>query len=147
MKTLYSTISARLASKTSLKFIDFDMGQLDALEQGERPEVMYPCALLDIDYPNCDDETDTTQIVTARVSIRLGIEQHNPTDNLVTETRRNSGLAVFDTVADVYKALQGYSTTNFSSFSRKSVRPYRAFKGIKVVDIVFETTFEDTSAD
>ena len=147
MKTLYNTISSRLQTEANLNFIDFDLGQLDVLETGERPAVAFPCALLDISYPNCDDETDTTQMVTALINIRLGIEQQSPTDSLSSEIRRNSGLAVFDTVEEVYKALQGFSDGNFSSFSRRSVKPYRNFKGIKVVDMVFETTFEDLSAE
>lgn len=147
MKTLYNAVSSRLQTVAELKYIDFDLGQLDTLEQDERPPVVFPCALLDIEYPLCDDETEKTQMVTARVNIRLGIEQQYPTDSLAPYAKRNSGLAVFDTVEDVYKALQGFSDDNFSSFSRKSVRPYRTFKGIKVVDMVFETTFEDISAE
>ena len=147
MKTLYNAVSSRLQNEADLKYIDFDLGQLDALENDERPEVMFPCALIDIEYPLCEDETEKTQMVTARVNVRLGIEQQSPTDNLSTFARRNSGLAVFDVAEDVYKALQGYSDENFSSFSRKSVKPYRTFKGIKVIDITFETTFEDLSAE
>jgi len=147
MKTLYNSVSSRLQTVAALKFIDFDLGQLDVLEQDQRPAVVMPCALLDITYPNCDDETDKTQMVTARVSIRLGIEQQSPTDSLSSDAVRNSGLAVFDLVEAVYKALQGFSDANFSSFSRRSMVPYRNFKGIKVVDLVFETTFEDLSAE
>lgn len=152
MKTLYTTILDRLVAKvTEIKHIDFETGQLEVLAQNERPSVLFPCALIDIDYPQCDDynEQETVQEVKARVAIKLAFEVQKPTDNLSSSLNRTAGLAFLDTIDKVYKNIQGYSTTNFSTFSRKSQVCDKRFDGtgIKVYDIVFETAFLDTSAE
>jgi hypothetical protein len=154
MKTLYNTILARIqAQVTEIAETDFETGQLESLfgESPVRPNVQFPCALIDIDYPQCSDaeELSTLQNVTARVGIKLAFEVPMPTDSLATETKRNAGLAFLDTVQKVYENMQGYSTTNFNAFSRKSQVCDKRFdgSGIKVYDIVFETSFLDTSAE
>lgn len=152
MKTLYNTILERIKAQiTEIKFIDFEMGQLESLSQNERPAVVFPCALIDIDYPNCEnkDEDETIQMVTARVSIKMAFEVQPQTDSLAATLKRTAGLAFLDTVEKVYKNFQGYSTNDFESFTRKSQSPDKRFdgSGIKVYDLVFETSFLDTSAE
>lgn len=152
MKTLYNTVLARIqAQVTEIKHIDFETGQLEVLAQDQRPAVKFPCALIDIDYPQCSDtnEGETVQEVTARVSIKLAFEVQQQTDSLAQSGTRAAGLLFLDTIDKVYKYLQGYSTTAFSSFSRKSQTCDKRFdgSGIKVYDIVFETSFLDTSAE
>jgi hypothetical protein len=148
MKELYEAILDRLTDEvTDLKMIDFEMGQLDVLALDIRPAVKFPCAFVDISYPLCDDQGDGIQIVTARAIIRLAFECPLPTDSLASETRRTAALAIFKTVDDIYSALQGYSTTEFSAFSRKSQTPDNRYAGIKIINMVFETTFEDDTAE
>lgn len=144
MKALYSTILERIKSQVpEIKMIDFEMGQLETLENDQRPSVLFPCCLIDIDYTNCEDESDTTQQVEARVTLKFAFQQQNNTDSLATSAKRNAGLLVFDTIEKAHVALQGYSTDQFSNFSRRSMTPDRRFVGIKVVDVVYETTFEE----
>lgn len=148
MKELYEAILDRLTAKVpDLKMIDFEMGQLDVLALDQRPSVLFPCAFVDISYPLCDDQGDGIQLVTARANIRLAFECPLPTDSRASEARRAAALAIFETVDDVYKALQGYSTTEFSAFSRKSQTPDNRYAGIKIINMIFETTFEDDTAE
>jgi hypothetical protein len=126
-----------------IKMIDFEMGQLDALTNDLRPEVLFPCCLIDIDYIICEDGSDGKQLVTARTTLKLAFEQQLPTDSLAAEAKRSGALAVFDVLEKVHTALQGFSTELFSSFSRISMTPDRRFTGIRVIDVVYETTFEE----
>jgi hypothetical protein len=147
MKELYEAIVTRLTEEVpALKMIDFEMGQLDALAIDERPAVKFPCALLDISYPQCEDESQHTQLVTAHVNVKLAFECPLPTDSLAPSARRAASLAIFDGVDNVYKFLQGFESDEFSSFSRKSQSPDNRYAGIKIINMLFETTFEDITA-
>jgi hypothetical protein len=147
MKELYEAIVTQLEAEIpELKMIDFEMGQLDVLALDIRPSVKFPCALIDISYSQCEDESEDTQQVTARVNIRLAFECPLPTDNLASDARRTAALAIFSTVDLIYKNLQGFDTAEFSAFSRKSQTPDNRYAGIKIINMVFETTFEDLTA-
>jgi hypothetical protein len=147
MKKLYKAIVARLTDQVpELKEIDFDMGQLDILALDTRPSVIFPCALIDISYPKCEDLSDDIQQVTAYVKIRLAFECPLPTDSRASEARRNSALEIFTNVDKTYASLQSYETPEFSAFSRRSQTPDNRYAGIKIIDMVFETTFDDLTA-
>lgn len=147
MKELYEAIVTRLTTEVpDLKMIDFEMGQLDVLALDKRPSLVFPCALIDISYPGCDDEGSGAQVVTARANIRLAFECPLPTDSRAPETRRSAALEIFTIVDLVYAKLQGFITTEFSGFSRKSQTPDNRYAGIKIINMIFETTFEDLTA-
>ena len=147
MKELYETIVSRLTAQVpELKMIDFDMGQLDVLSMDIRPSVIFPVALVDISYPRCEDLSEDTQQVSAFVKIRLAFECPLPTDSRASTARRTAALEIFADVDKVYAALQGYYTSGFSSFSRRSQSPDNRYAGIKIIEMVFETTFDDLSA-
>lgn len=144
MKTLYITLMQRINEQVpEIKMIDFEMGQLDALANAVRPDVLFPCCLIDIDYVNCEDGSENKQLVTARTTLKLAFEQQLPTDSLSTEAKRSGALSVFEVIEKVHASLQGYSTNEFSAFSRVSMSPDRRFTGIRVIDVVYETTFEE----
>ncbi len=147
MKELYEAILNRLKTEvTELKEIDFEMGQLEVLNLNIKPIVLFPCALIDISYPKCEDEDEETQQVTARVNVKLAFECPLPTDSKASESRRSAALGLFITVDKVYSVLQGYGTAEFSAFSRKSQTPDNRYSGIKIINMVLETTFEDMTA-
>ncbi len=152
MKTLYNTVLARFKAQIpEIKEVDFEIGQLEVLADGVKPSVLFPCALIDIDYPQCNnvDELETVQTVKPKVAIKLAFEVQLPTNSISTDAKRNSGLAFLDIVQKVYENFQGYSTDDFESFARISQSPDKRFDGtgIKVYDIVFETLFLDESAE
>lgn len=149
MKELYEAILAQLTTGEDLpdlKMIDFEMGQLDVLALDQKPAVAFPCAFIDISYPQCDDEGVGAQQVIARFNIRLAFECPLPTDSNASDARRSAALEIFTTIDLVYKKLQGFSTVEFSAFSRKSQTPDNRFAGIKIINMLFETTFEDITA-
>jgi hypothetical protein len=147
MKELYEAIVTQLEAEVpELKMIDFEMGQLEVLALDQKPALKFPCALIDISYTTCEDESEDTQLVTARANIRLAFECPLPTDNLASEVRRTAALDIFTIVDKVYQYLQGFNTTEFGAFSRKSQTPDNRFAGIKIINMLFETTFEDQTA-
>lgn len=147
MKLLYNAISTRITTKVAaIKMVDFDMGQLELLAAGARPPLKFPCALMDIAYPQSIDETETIQQVTARITIRLAFETPLPTDSLTSQQRRDKALGIIDTVNDLYKALQGYSDGNFNPITRIGMSTDNQYAGIKIFNVVVQTNFLDYSA-
>jgi hypothetical protein len=147
MKELFNTILTRIKTEvTEIKHIDFEMGQIESLGFDIRPPIDFPAALIDISYPRCEDIGGLMQQVEARVTVKLAFESPLPTDSRASEVRRTAALTIFDVVDKVYACLQGYSSSEFSSLSRSAQTPDNRYAGIKIINMVFSTTFEDSKA-
>jgi len=143
-KTLYLAIVAQLKSKVSeLKWIDVDEGQLS----DENPPVSYPCALIDIDYPNCTDESEYIQLCTARVTIRYAFKPTGQASSASPTLIQQKSLERWDVLTKTFAALQGWGTNEASSFSRRSQTNERRRDKLKVVVQVWETSFEEEVVD
>lgn len=143
MEDIYLKVVARLKTVTALKWIDFDMGQLEFFEN--RPAVAFPCALVDIEYPRCEDESSTEQLVTARVTLRLAFEPKGQTHGAAPSTVQTKALEVFGTVTACFEALQGWSDDQVSEFSRTGQTTERRDDNLKVIIQTWETTFTETA--
>lgn len=145
MKTIYTAILSRLQAKVpALKWIDMNIGQLDG---SERPPVALPCALVSIRITRARSVTDTLQDCEAAVTITLGFDVPERTSGGAPEVVRNAGLGVYDLVADVYGALQGYGTVNFDSLSRTGQGEGSVKNGVFRYPITFSVQFEDATAE
>jgi len=144
MKTVYSEIIARLVEKVpALKWIEMDMGQLSQAQ----PSVKFPCGLIGIKLVKCRSITDTLQDCEARISIRLAFDTQLRTSAATPEESRNASLAVYDTIADVYAALQGWGTQYFNTLDRTSQGDEPTKNGLFIYKLEFSTTFEDATAE
>jgi hypothetical protein len=141
MKDIYLKTVARLKTVTALKWIDAEAGQLEFFET--RPPVAFPCALIDVEYPQCEDLGDTLQQCTARVTVRLAFEPAGITSGAAPTLVRDKALAMFDVVSACYSAFQGWSDTEVGSFSRMSQITEKREDNLKVIIQVWETTFEE----
>jgi len=145
MKTIYTAIISRLKEKvTGIKWIDLDTGQLDTVE---RPPVMLPCALISIAITQAKSITDTLQDCTATVTVTLAFDTLERTSANAPETTRNASLAAYDTIADVYAALQGWGTVNFDSLSRTRQQKENNRHNLFKYRIDFSVQFEDATAE
>jgi hypothetical protein len=143
MKTVYLAVMAQLQTIEALKWIDLDSGQLSQ----PKPSVSFPCALISIKLPKCKNVTDKIQDCEARISVRLGFDNKMRTAAKTPEVARNLSLAVYDIIADVYKALQGFSTVNFDCLNRVSQGEEPSKNGVFIYKQEFSTEFEDRSAE
>lgn len=144
MKTIYSAVIARLEEKVpALKWIEMDLGQLSQ----PNPPVAYPCALVGIKLPKCKSLTDTLQDCEARISIRLAFNTQLTTSAATPEESRNASLVVYDAIAAVYAALQGWGTEHFNTLDRTSQGDEPGKNGLFIYKIEFSTTFEDATAE
>lgn len=143
---MYLALGKRLEQKApEILYIDLDTGQLDARDH-EPPPVEFPCALIDIEYDKCEDESKFVQQCRARVTVRVAFEAWADETSSATPIQwREKALAKMDIPDKVYCALQGWGTDEFSDLSRTSMRPEKRSDGLKMYRIEFETTISDAA--
>jgi hypothetical protein len=144
MKTVYTAVLDRLTEKVpALKWIDMDTGQLSVTP----PPLKFPCGLIGIKLPKCKSITDSLQDCEARISIKLAFDTQMRTSAATPGESRTASLAVYDTIADVYAALQGWGTQYFNTLDRTSQGDEPARNGLFIYKMEFSTTFEDATAE
>lgn len=145
MTELFVAVSDHLEEEVpQLKWIDADNGQLETYE--ERPPVAFPCALIDVQLPQCEDFSARYQQCTATIRVRLGFDTTGERTAAQTPLMaRERSLQKYALIDGVYRALQGYCTDSFTELSRQSMTPMM-IGGYKVYEMTFETTFADETA-
>jgi hypothetical protein len=142
MKTLFLAISDRLKTQIeALKWIDLDTGQLEHYEG--RPAVLFPCALIDIEYPNCEDLDSLSQKVDATITLRLAFEPKGETNTAAPDLTRTRALTILDTVEAIHDALQGYTENEFSELSRANLKIEKREDPLKVYNLIYTTTLQE----
>lgn len=145
MKTIYKQVAQQLKTEVpALRWIDFDTGQL---ESSERPPVALPCALITISLERTIDITETIQECTGTVRIRLAFDQQMKTDQATPPQHRNTALQPYDVIADVHKALQGFSTEHFDPLSRVRQGKENSRHKLFTYMIDYKVEFDDETAD
>ena len=117
MKQLFKDISAAIGAVAGIRWVDFDLGQL---EQEERPPVSFPCALVGFDSATFTDLGASAQQGNLTISIRLAFNVFERTHSKAATAYRDVGLAHLDTLQSVHNALQGLSGEGFNSLTRTS---------------------------
>ncbi|MDN5291785.1 MAG: hypothetical protein PWQ06_2024 [Anaerophaga sp.] len=116
MKSIYMAVAGRLKAEVPvLRWIDLDTDQLDTTE---RPPIALPAALVSVEYGSCKTITDRLQICDATVSVTLVFNNPGPTAANTPEPVSQNSLQVFDTIAQVHEALQGFESDGFEALSR-----------------------------
>lgn len=143
MKVIYKAIIKRIREKVpQIKWVDLDLGQIEK----QKPDVAFPCALISINITKTKPITDFTQYCDAVIEVRIAFDTNLRTSVDAPDTVRDYSLSIYDTIADVYAALQGYSTENFDSLNRVSQGKESSNNSTFKYKVVFTTEFEDNTA-
>ncbi len=150
----FNALIARIQAKVpEIRFIDFDMGQIDFYdyESGERPPITYPALLIDLDNGKSDDVGDFEQEVEQDVSLRLVVDSYTKTANIVPLNYRNKALGYFDLEMKLHQALHNWQPLYNNepicqTLSRRSFVTERREDTLRVRRIVYTTKYEDASA-
>jgi hypothetical protein len=140
-KQAFTSLCDRLETNVpALRWIDWDNGQLEA----ERPAVTYPCCLIDLIYPSCDDIAKQEQIADVEIVLRISFDHRGATNAATSAENRTTAMSVFDTIEDVHKQLQGWTNTwTLSPLSRKSAIREKRRNNKPVYRITYTTTLHD----
>lgn len=143
MKEFYLRIADRLAKAVpGLRLIDLDKGQTDNPET--RQGVDYPAALIDIEFPSCEDTGGRNQQCRATITIRVAeLAITGETSYSTPHMWRERSLAILDTVQAVVQALQGFDCGFSSSLSRTTQQAEKRDDALKVYRITFTATFDE----
>jgi hypothetical protein len=141
-KEIYLALCDRLKETESLRWIDFDEGQLSVT--GERPPVAYPCCLIDMQYPACRDLDGRAQLVSLNIILKLGFQPRGETHAASPEKIRDRALEIFDVIEEAHRAVQGETLNGMVSeiARRRAVKTVRK-DGIQVYTLTYDTTFEE----
>jgi len=143
MKTLYEALIARLEAEVpELKWIDLEKGQMNF----SRPPIVFPAALIQLQLPKAENLNSTKQECAALITIRLCFDFTGETSNITPEADRLDSLNYFDIKQKVYKALQGWSTTEMNTLKRVNEFDELRPDQYKVSGISFTTSYLDFTA-
>lgn len=151
MKTIYNDILTQitpLLQDHTLRWFDYDKGQLKKKDATGRYPVAYPCALISINIGNTTATGDKTQDCRATVSVTLAFDplSYGCTAANAPEEIKEQGLEPYEVIAKVYKNLQGYGTDNFDCLNRQSQGEV-SHSDLFLYRIVFTCDFEDITAE
>ena len=142
MKTLYLKLIELLSEIPEIKYIDLNFGQL----QEEKPPLIYPAVLINIDASVTDDVQDVFQIMTGNFELTLCMKMLNESNAAAPEEVRAKALEYFDVSEKIYKKLQGYKDGRFDAFSRRNIRDQNLRKGLKTTVQRYETSWRETAS-
>lgn len=148
MKIIYDNIVEQLkplVNEELLRYVDWDKGQLKKEEKGRYP-VAYPCALIRIGILSTEDYTDYIQTCKANVTVTLAFNPQTLFSTKLLIPKEQYGIEPYEVINEVYKSLQGFSTLEFNPLRRRSQSEVN-HPHLFVYQLVFETQFQDESAD
>ena len=143
MKTIYLPVANQLKTEvTTLRWIDADMGQLDFYDT--KPPVAFPCALIDVDMPACEDMAAKEQLCDITISVRLAFNPLGQTNMAAPTSVQNTALELWATVDSAFDSLQGFSSTEFGKLSRASQITEKRPDGLKVIKQIWKATLMES---
>jgi hypothetical protein len=150
---LYLDLSSHLnAQVPELRWIDQDFGQLEHFQI--RPEVSFPCALIDFLSGTYSELAGVTQFGEVMVSIRIGFAPFSSSYHAAPDNVKEKALEYYNLEQKVYKAVQGWTPVadgiQYSQpFIRQSVMTEQRDgdqNALRVRVLTFATAYEDNSA-
>jgi hypothetical protein len=146
---LYLDLSDYLKTAVpELRWIDQDFGQLEHFEY--RPEVTFPCALIDFAMANYSAMAGLTQIGEVSINIRLGFSPFSKSYQLAPMNVKKKALEYYSIEQKVFEAIHGWAPE--TSYCQPLIRVSTTTEqrdndaqGLRVRVLTFSTAYEDES--
>lgn len=120
-----------------LSRVEFEAGQTDADDPQLSPVVTYPCAFVDISYPECNAADDKSLQCGIEVAVRVAFRAWGGDGRSTPETF----LAGLDIVDQVAAQLDGWTDGSLYPLEFMSQTPENRADGLKVYDLRFVSSF------
>jgi hypothetical protein len=138
----------------SIRYIDLDYGQLESVE---RPQVDFPCLLIDFITTNFEETGAGVQTAQGAIMFKLATDPYSATSSITSDIWIKDGLSILDLEWLLYKALNGYKPiTEYDTdgnpirqaqpMVRASATSDNRRPGIKVRQFMYTASFIDYSA-
>lgn len=143
MKEIYLRLIELIEPISFLKWTDLDKGQL---ESQSRPAVAFPTCLIKIEFPKTENQTRKVQRCNVLITLRVAFDFVGSRAIQTPESVRNQSLEYFDNIQILYEALQGQTCINNQTLERIGMREEDREDQLKVINLYFQTTYIDTTA-
>lgn len=142
-KELFIAVCDRIEAEVpEIRWVDADMGQLNT--SGTRPPVTFPCCLVDMRYPRCDNHQAGKQLVHVQFSLRIAFAGCGTAATAAPAKVREQALGCLDTLERIHAAMQWWNYgRRINPFQRVSVVPERRTDGLKVYNVIYDSAFMD----
>lgn len=155
---LYLDLSERIKTAVpEIRWIDQDFGQLERFEY--KPEVAFPCALIDFIQANYSNLSQLAQVGEINVNIRLGFSPFSQSYHSAPTNVKEKALEYYDIEQKVFQALQGWSPQPPAAWDTDEpyTQPFMRVSavteqrdgdpiGLRIRVLTFTTSLEDESA-
>ena len=131
-------------SVPAIRWIDQDFGQLEEFDL--KPEVSFPCVLIDFMDADYDELASLSQTGTVMVSFRLGFAPFSSANNLSPTNVKEKALEYYNLEQKLYEAVQGFETDFSTPLIRKKATSEKRQDALRVRVLTFATSYEDYSA-
>jgi hypothetical protein len=145
MLKVFIDIQNRLMAKVpALRYVDEDWGQLDY----ETPPVSFPCALIDCENMSVSQSGRHTMIDALTIVVRVADLRMSNTSGKAPEAQKEKAFALLDTIADVVRALHGWTGApeSYGRLQRTAQKRTTLKNGIRIYDITFQCAAYNQSA-
>lgn len=142
IKDALIAVQNALTGIPGIEYVAEDWGQLDFYTT--RPPVKFPCVLLDAEGADYKDRSRGSQQADASISIRLA--DYRPVNVSAQAPDSEQAFNIYDTMTDIYKALQGLSGPTFTGLARTRLRKAERDDAIRELVMTFRFGFVDDSA-
>jgi hypothetical protein len=135
------------ANVPEVRWLDIDYGQLEHFEY--RPEVSFPCVLIDFPQAIYSNTANLSQMGEVKVQLRLGFAPFSKSYQAAPDNVKEKGLAYFAIEQKLFEAIQGWNNSFTQPFIRESALTEQRDnddQGLRVRVMTFNTYYEDNSA-
>lgn len=146
--TLFLDLSNHIKTAVpEVRWIDQDFNQLEIFEY--RPEVSFPCVLIDVVGARYSELANLAQIGEITINVRIGFAPFSKSYQLAPNDVREKALEYYNLEQKIFEAVQGWQNDftqplirTASSTERRDGDP----NGLRVRVLTFTTMYEDDSA-
>lgn len=146
MKKLLTDIQARIIAQVpALKYVDEDWGQLDYYNPN--PPVKFPCCLIDSNQASWSNQARNMQMGLVEITITLADFRLSNSSGAAPANQKTKSFEIYDTLNDVFQALQGWSgDQSYSRLVRTRSSKRKREDGVRMYDTVFSVELYDSNA-
>lgn len=145
LANIFLTVLTRLKTEVpALKWIDQDYGQLEFYEN--RPNVDFPCCLIDIDDGTFSNNGEFSQACDGILIIRLGLPSYSQTNSITPLPVIEKALEYYNLEHTVNKALHGFQSQYFSTLTRLKADKEKRNDNLRVRVMRYALNYIDNTA-
>ena len=145
MKTLFEDIQAAIANLKGIKWVDWDLGQLE-MPATERPPVDFPCVLFGISNINFGD-AENIELNDTSFTLKIAFKVFNRSNNLTNPDIKEQALGHLDVITRIAKAVEALKASEHYSPPQRKNLTTRRQADPRVYELNFDCLVYDWTAE